>query len=573
MHADAELAPAIVNLAVEALREYGARRVKEMAVREVSFIESRLDSARVQLQSSMASIRVFKESQAFTSLPFREQSLVNRNQDLIEQMDDLERRRGIFSETLRRLSSGELIEGDLVSLTAELAELQNPQLQDLIGRDRDARARLRILVTAEGMTLDHPDARSVRAEIAELETNLQDALVANLSVVEGRLQELSGELNDVVAEQRLFPALENQLQSLEVQQTTDEEQYRYLLTQLQQGRITGAAATPYVDIIDPAVGSIAIQPRGRLNVLLGALLGLILGLAAAFFLEYLDRTVRPSSDVEMLLGLPVLGVVPRLRKIQEEEEEEGVPRRRAPLVVALDPVDPAAEAFRNLRMNMMFMNTEDSPLRTIAISSSGPEEGKSTTALNFSIVLAQQGQRVLLIDADLRRSSLHRALDLLKEPGLTSLLVGEVDLKEAIRPSVLPNLDFLPSGPFPPNPSELLSSKTMQRFLNDMGGKYGHVVIDTPPVLAATDAALVASHTDGLLLVLRSGSTEQRASERSVEQLRRVGVRLLGAVLNEVATTSSDESYYLQYYHAYRPSAEPRGLERLRKGMAKVRFW
>ncbi len=151
--------------------------------------------------------------------------------------------------------------------------------------------------------------------------------------------------------------------------------------------------------------------------------------------------------------------------------------------------------------------------------------------------------------------------------------MGEVDLKEAIRPSVLPNLDFLPSGPFPPNPSELLSSKTMQRFLNDMEGKYGHVVIDTPPVLAATDAALVAAHTDGLLLVLRSGSTEQRASERSVEQLRRVGVRLLGAVLNEVATTSSDESYYLQYYHAYRPSAEPRGLQRLRKGMAKVRFW
>ncbi len=571
IHADQVLAPEILNEAVLALRAHGAVRVKEMALRELEFIESRLDSARVQLDESMTSIRAFKESQTFTNLSFREQTLVTRNQELVEQMEAYDRERSVYASTLRKLVDGVLSEADLVDLTAELAGVQTAQLSEMIRQLQDAQARLRLLLTSEGKTLDHPDARAIRSQIGELEIELQQGLVANQRVVEARLETMSRQLQEVISEQRAFPALENRLQTLEVQQKTDEEQYRYLLNQLQQARITEAAATPYVDVIDSAFGSSPIQPRGRINLLLGALLGMILGVGAAFFLEYLDRTVRTSSDVETLLGIPVLGVIPRLRKIVEEEMADAGRRRRGPMVVALDPVDPAAEAYRNLRMNLMFMSTPDAAIRTIAISSPGPEEGKSTTALNFAIMLAQQGQRVLLVDADLRRPSLHRALDLLREPGLTNLLVGEVESREAIRPNVLPNMDFLPSGPFPPNPSELLSSKAMQRLLGETEGRYAYVVIDTPPVLAVTDAALLGSHTDGILLVLRSGETEQRAAERAVDQLRRIGVRVFGAVLNEVTSASSDESYYLQYYHTYQPSE--RSKDRDQGMLSKVRFW
>lgn len=309
-----------------------------------------------------------------------------------------------------------------------------------------------------------------------------------------------------------------------------------------------------------------------MNIFLGALLGLLLGAGTAFFLEYLDRTVRTSADVESLLGIPVLGIIPRLRRVDGSEEMEAVPPRPSlPLVVALDPLDPAAESYRNLRMNLTFMSTPEEPIHSILFTSAGPNEGKSTTAVNFSVMLAQQGERVLLLDADLRRPALHKALDVLREPGLTSLLIGEVEMREAIRPNVLPNLDFLPSGNFPPNPSELLNSKTMTRFLEELQGKYRHVIVDSAPVLAVTDSAILGAHVDGVVLVLRSGETEQRAAERAVDQLRKIGVRIFGAVLNEVAATTPEESYYLQYYYSYGPD-EAGPLKRLRDSVSKVRF-
>ena len=151
-------------------------------------------------------------------------------------------------------------------------------------------------------------------------------------------------------------------------------------------------------------------------------------------------------------------------------------------------------------------------------------------------------------------------------------MIGDAEVREAIRPNVLPNLDLLPSGPFPPNPSELLNSKTMQRLLEEFEGKYSHVILDTPPILAVTDSAILGAHTDGVVLVMRSGETEQRAAERAVDQLRRVGVRVFGAVLNEVASTTVEDSYYMQYYYSYHPR-EQGGLKKLAKGLQKAKIW
>jgi succinoglycan biosynthesis transport protein ExoP len=302
--------------------------------------------------------------------------------------------------------------------------------------------------------------------------------------------------------------------------------------------------------------------------LLGAILGLILGVGAAFFLEYLDRTVRTSADVEMLLSIPVLGIIPQLRKIAPEAEA-GNGRSDLPLLVALDPLDPAAEAHRNIRMNLMFMSTEEKPIRTLLFSSPGPSEGKSTTSINFAVMLAQQGERVLLVDADIRRPALHRAMDVLREPGSTNLLVGEAEIREAVRPNVLPNLDVLPSGPFPPNPSELLNSKKMQRLLKEFERTYSHIILDSPPILAVTDSAMLGTHADGMVLVLRSGNTEQRAAERAVDQLRRIGVRIFGAVLNEVASATVEESYYMQYYYSYHPKQRT-GWKKLAQSLQKM---
>ncbi len=576
VHADPTLVAPILNQAGRALREKGAERVRKSARADIDFINERLDSAQSQLSRSMDAIRDFKKTQAFTNLSARERSLVDRSETLARQVEGVNGQRKVLSNLVTTLRGRGLNEIDLSGLLAQLPEGSAPQVRSLASSIQSEQTEERRLITEDRKSPGHPQVVAVRAEIKELGDQLADAANASLQVIESRLQELSIDQTNLRVEQRQFPDLEGQLQALEAQRTLDRDSYQYLLSQLYQAQITEAAASPYVEILDPAVGASQIQGRGRINVFLGALLGLILGVGAAFFLEYLDRTVRTSSDVESLLGVPVLGVIPRLRRIEEAADGGGPGGGRGlPLIVAMDPLDPAAEAYRNLRMNLMFMSTEDAPIRTVLFSSPGPSEGKSTTAINFAVMLAQQGQRVLVVDADLRRPSLHRALDVLREPGLTNLLIGDTDVREAVRPSVLPHLDFLPSGPFPPNPSDLLNSKAMGRLLESFEGRYDQIVIDSPPVLAVTDAAVLAAHTDGVVLVLRSGETEQRTAERSVEQLRRLGVRVFGAVLNEVSAASPDDGYYLQYYYSYRPEEGGNGSRwsRLRAGLSKVRFF
>jgi capsular exopolysaccharide synthesis family protein len=576
IHPDPVLVPGILNYAGIALREKGAERVRQQARADIEFINERLDSAQSQLSRSMSQIRDFKRTQAFTNLSAREQALVNRAESLTGEIEGWDRQRRVLADLVRTIESGGIQSADLPAAGAQLPTGAAPQVTGLIQQVQTEQAEERRLVTEARMSPGHPQVVAVQTEIQELGSQLVEAARASLQMVEGRLQELTKEQASLRQEQSQFPDLEGEMQALEAQETLDRESYQFLLSQLYQAQITQAAASPYVEILDPAIGAGRIQGRGRVNVFLGALLGLILGVGAAFFLEYLDRTVRTSSDVESLLGIPVLGIIPRLRRIEEAADEaHAMAGRGLPLIVAMDPLDPAAEAYRNLRMNLTFMGTEEEPVRSILFSSPGPSEGKSTTAINFAVMLAQQGQRVLVMDADLRRPSLHRALDVLREPGLTNLLIGDAEPRETIRPNVLPNLDFLPSGPFPPNPSELLNSKAMGRLMEELEARYDQVVIDSPPVLAVTDAAVLAVHTDGAVLVLRSGETEQRAAERAVEQLRRVGVKVFGAVLNEVSAASPDESYYLQYYYSYSPSpgGNKAGWQRLREGLSKVRFF
>jgi capsular exopolysaccharide synthesis family protein len=514
IHGDAGIVPEVLNEAGAALREKGAERVRQSAQSDMDFINERMAEARAKLDASIEAIRDFKTSREFLNLSAREQQLVTRSQQLDDELDRWDSQRVVLSELSRSIDVEGIRSADLVSAKTELPGAMNAEVRNIIDAIQDKLGEERRLISEDRKNEMHPEVVAARSEIEELGRQLADGARATLRVIEGELSDLAARRAELREEQPDFPALESELGTLESQRVIDHESYQFLLSQFYQAQITQAAASPYVDILDPAVGAFEIQSRGRVNVFLGALLGLILGVGAAFFFEYLDRTVRTSSDVESLLGIPVLGVIPRLRRLDPTGEDGmQLAGRGVPLLVAQDPLDPAAEAYRNLRMNLMFMSSEEAPIRTVLFSSPGPSEGKSTTAVNFAVMLAQQGQRVLMIDADLRRPSLHRALDVLREPGLTNLITGDADPRETVRPNVLPNLDFLPSGPFPPNPSELLNSNVMARIIEEFEGRYDHIIIDSPPILAVTDAAILAVHTDGVVLVLRSGETEQRTSE------------------------------------------------------------
>lgn len=282
--------------------------------------------------------------------------------------------------------------------------------------------------------------------------------------------------------------------------------------------------------------------NGQQRVVLGLVVGMLLGLGGAFFLEYLGQTIKTAGDIERAVGIPVLGLIPHVASIREAANGRGRP---VVIMTQLGSDDPAVEAYRSLRTNVTFVGAEQ-PLQMIAVTSPEPGEGKSTTAANLALTLAQGGSRTLLVDGNLRRPLLHRAFGILQEPGLTDVLVGHAPAREAIRPNVAENLDVLPSGALPPNPAELLGSDAMQRLVGELRRDYAYIVMDTPPALPVTDATVAATIADATMLVMRSGETEEAATQRVVEQLRRVRARVAGAVLNGI--TPRHEQYYT--YHS-----------------------
>lgn len=238
------------------------------------------------------------------------------------------------------------------------------------------------------------------------------------------------------------------------------------------------------------------------------------------------------------------------------------PNGKSPLItVHTHPKSPVAEAFRTLRTNLGLLSV-DEPLKVVMITSPTPEEGKSTVASNLAVAYAHAGKHVLMIDCDLRKPAIHRAFSVENRRGLTNVLVEDVDLQEVTQRTDVRRLDVLTSGPIPPNPSELLASRRMKELLANVKKRYQMVLIDTPPVLAVTDASILATLVDGAILVVRAGFTRKDAANHAKRNLEMTGVRLLGCILNGVRA-GRDDHYYYYYYHEDTPadrlvSTEPR---------------
>lgn len=301
---------------------------------------------------------------------------------------------------------------------------------------------------------------------------------------------------------------------------------------------TGGSSPVSLSIIKPAIAPVAPSaPNTKLNLLLGLIVGLALGIAAAVLRSSLDSRIRGEADLRQVTSAPLLGGI--------SFDQDAT---RKPLLTQADRQSPRAESFRQLRTNLQFANVSGRA-KTVLITSSLPGEGKSTTATNLAIALAQAGQSVCLIDADLRRPMVNEYLGLERNAGLTTALVGHVDVNELLQPWGGENLYVLTSGQVPPNPSELLGSEAMENLINRLEQVFETVIIDAPPLLPVTDAAVLSQHVGGVVVVVGTQKVRRHDLERSLKALEMVGSNVLGIVLNRLPSKGRD-AYSYGYYAA-----------------------
>lgn len=478
----------------------------------------------------------------------------------------------------------------------------NHEMQELTLRLSDFQAQRAQLETT--FTPDYPKLKQLQSEIDEAQQTLDHERALGAKHIENDYfaavrresllqQAFAGATNDAngIAEKSV------QYNILKREVDTNRGLYDGLLDRLKQAGIAGGLKESNIRIVDAAVPpKKPTTPRVGLNLSLGLLVGLALGVGAAFLQEHFDNSLKTTEDVERILQLPALAMIPSVESLNGHSaygsgkgsgngsskvtggNAEG---RLVPVTAAgpersagnghsgnglpvpahwyrIDQLAPQysalAEAFRSLRTSVL-LSAAGRPPRSLLVSSAQPGEGKTTISANLAISLAQLGQRVLLIDCDLRRPSVHRAFQIQGSLGVVSYLAGQRDWRAAVDKTSLPDLDVLVSGPVPPNPAELLSSDRMHKLIDEALEDYKFVLVDSPPLLNVSDGRILATLVEGVVLVVKGGETPRELARRAQAYVSDVGARVIGAVLNNIDLHREEYAYYRSYSYDARDSA------------------
>jgi capsular exopolysaccharide synthesis family protein len=511
------------------LQEYGSRKeilsgsdgTDDVSAQALSALNARFVEAKGRMAVARARVESVRDAAADTLPEVLNSPLINR---LKEQYADIERRH---------------------SLLAERFKPEWPPLQELDTELEQAGSRLDLEIGSI--------VRQVRGN-AQADFERAGGEVANL---EREVERQKGEVQRVQRDGIEYASLKAQIDTK-----------RKVLTDLASRRSETETSERLKDtrasnirVVDPAERpKKPVRPQRLVNLLLSLLLGSGLGVGLAFFLDYLDNTVKNEEDLKRVASLPVLGYIPHLQPLRVVGDDPEAPHEASGPSVDLachhDPRSPFAEAFKNLRTSLLLASPEHPP-RNIVVTSCEPQDGKSTVSVNLAIVLTQLGRRVLVVDGDLRRPRLHKVFAAPNAVGLSSLLSGNAAPEDLIQETEAPNLSFVSSGPIPPNPSELLGSPAWEGFLRRiaMERNFDHVIVDSPPLVSVTDPVILASCMDATVIVVRAGKTARESLVHSTQRLRQSRARVIGAVLN--AVTESESYYYYGRHHYYRQSEEP----------------
>jgi capsular exopolysaccharide synthesis family protein len=575
--ASPERARRILSTLLDIYLERNVGRVVSSSAEAGEWLRGQTEKLKNELESSELALYNYKKDKRILSVSLDDQSNMLRGemQQLSAALTTVKARR---ENLMARLHELETVRSDDPTVLPAAELLASPILTSLRQEYSVARGALESAL-GSGKGENHPEVEALRAKaeatkqslVAEIK-NVQGALRSELAAVTEESKGISSLFEQ--AKQRAFElnSLEIEYRRLERSKNNTEKLFGLVIERSKESDLTSRLRFNNISVVEPAnAGEYPIKPRVPANLALGLIFGLVLGLSLAVGVEWYDRTLRSPQDVEIATGLPLLGLLPivtgtpnssgyysrRTRKNRGKTSSsigEDVP---AELIAHALPASNAAECARGIRTSLSF-ESPDKPHKTILVTSAAPSEGKTTVASTIAVTFAQTGQRVLIMDCDLRRSRLHRVFKCNNAAGVTSVLLEPSSLDKALVKTEVGNLSLLPAGPYVPNPAELLQSASFGRILETLSTKFDRIIIDSPPVLVVTDATILCGRVDTSVLVFRSGKTKRDVAKQVLRKLSGIGARISGVVLNAMDEPKSKRGYYSGYYSKedYQPSVE-----------------
>ena len=559
---DPQLAAQVVNAHLQDYIELNFRSKYDATTQASNWLSAELEELRIKVEKSEDARLAYERENQIWQIDEKQDITTQKLGDLSKAVTEAQTELAEKEALYRMATSG--------NIDALPAARESSVVQDLLKRKADLDQEYTDALNQYGP--NYPKVQRLLDQQQELADDLEkarktveDGVAEDYNTARNRVALLQEGLDKQKAEANDLAEKLVQYHILQHDAEANKQLYDGLLQKLKEAGITAGLRSSNIRIVDPAlVPTGPSRPQKARNILLALLVGLVGGIGLAIFREYLDNTVKSPDDIESLTGLPSLAVVPALpglnghqgklsRLAGEAARQIGV-GPRVELLSYVQPKSQISEAFRALRTSLLLSQAEHPP-QVILVTSALPREGKTTAAVNLAVTLAQLGDRTLLMDSDMRKPGVRRALNLTvgKDSGLSSYLAGVCTLDEVMIPHpTINNLTALTTGPVPPSPADLLSSHRMREALAELRRRFKFIVIDSPPIMAATDAVILSSLTDGVLLVVRSGETPKEAFTRTRDLLAGVKSRLLGVVLNAVDSSAPDYYYSYRYYpYAY----------------------
>jgi capsular exopolysaccharide synthesis family protein len=562
-HGDPDIAAKVTNAVAETFVRANLEKKNETNTSTGEFLSKRVAELQKQIRDDEEKLVNYAKNNQILSLDASQNTVVERLAGLNKQL--------LEAENDRKMAEAEYNAAKAPGAASALAEAGAKDINESESKLADLKQkRAQLLVDA---TEEAPEVKEVDQQIAELQKHLTESRTRNTNTL---LTNLETKYRQAAAREDALRKSFNQQKGETVTQNEAAINYRILQQEIETNKglldnllqrskendVVLAGRPNNISVVDYAITpDYPVGPARMRSVMLAFVLALALGVGLALFLEYLDDSIHSTDDVEKFLRLPALAVIPSMsgsvtrRRLLSPatalQKRNGNNGGNPELLLNVNGRSALAESYRQLRTSVLLSTAGRAP-KTLLITSSLPGEGKTTTAVNTAITLAQTGASVVIIDADMRRPRLRSIFDLPDREGLSSILSSETrpeDMLKAIHRDEASGLNVLASGPIPPNPAELLGSDQMRKLITFLSGSFTHIVIDSPPVSSFTDGVLIASMVDGVLLVVHGGKSSRNVVRRSRQLLTDVGAKIFGVVLNNVSTRSQDYYYYYQRYY------------------------